>query len=116
MAASPRIRPGCRRHPRNSFTVDDRPSDILTCEREPDGRQASRDVLFDRGARGFDILAAPAADDNGAEGPESQLDLLRLVSRRSSYYLGDVIWLVLAMLQGLTWCLWRIIHGVALRR
>ncbi len=32
-----------------------------------------------------------------------------------SYYLGDVIWLVLAMLQGLTWYLWRI-HGVALRR
>ena len=25
----------------------------------------------------------------------------------SLYYLGDVIWLVLATLQGLTWCLWR---------
>src|SRR5438874_6536267 len=25
----------------------------------------------------------------------------------SSYFLGDPIWLVLSLLQGLTWCLWR---------
>jgi len=34
---------------RGEEQVDDCPSDVFTCEREPDGRQAPRDVLFDRG-------------------------------------------------------------------
>jgi len=33
---------------RGEEQVDDCPSDIFTCEREPDGRQAFRGVLFDR--------------------------------------------------------------------
>lgn len=34
---------------RSEEQVDDRAVGVLACEREPDGRQALRDVLFDRG-------------------------------------------------------------------